>query len=113
MIPTDPRDHPVIGKRDKWCTGDPARIEALLKTSGSYMHPDLDARDNRGYTPFMVACAGGHVDTVVVLCAAGCDCTLRNQVGLVRHVDIAPRALVCPRVHSRALVCVPRTCGVS
>lgn len=45
----------------------------------------------------MVACAGGHVDIVAVLCAAGCDCTLRNQVGLVRHVDIAPHALVCPQ----------------
>ncbi len=70
-------------------TGTPARIEELLKTSGSYVYPDLDARDTRGYTPFMVACAGGHVDAVRMLCAAGCDCKLRNHVGLVRHVDPA------------------------
>ena len=70
--------------------GNSARVEALLK-SGS--RTDLDARDTRGYTPFMVACAGGHVDVVRMLCAAGCDCTLRNDVGLVRHAN--PSAHIC------------------
>ena len=60
--------------------GNSTRVEALLKPSS---RADMDARDTRGYTPFMVACAGGHVDVVRVLCAAGCDCTLRNDVGLV------------------------------
>jgi ankyrin repeat protein len=72
--------------------GNSTRVEALLKPSS---RADMDARDTRGYTPFMVACAGGHVDVVRVLCAAGCDCTLRNDVGLVRNAQPSAHACTC------------------
>lgn len=61
-------------------------MRALLNNIGSCA--DLDKRDNKGYTPFMVACAGGHVDVVTLLCSAGCNCSLRNEAGLVRQQNI-------------------------
>ena len=42
----------------------------------------LDGGDHRQYTPFHMACAGGHVDCVRLLLDAGCDTALRNDEGL-------------------------------
>ena len=42
----------------------------------------LDAGDSRNYTAFHVACAGGHVECVRLLCQAGCDTEVVNDVGL-------------------------------
>jgi hypothetical protein len=42
----------------------------------------LNTGDERQYTPFHVACAGGHADCVRLLLEAGCDTALYNHNGV-------------------------------
>ncbi len=42
---------------------------------------ELDAGDHRRYTPYMLACAGGHQDCVQLLLSGGCNPALCNDTG--------------------------------
>jgi hypothetical protein len=60
--------------------GAAAKLRALLQQQGVDL--DINAGDQRRFTAFHCACAAGHVECVRALLAAGCDTTLRNDVGL-------------------------------
>ena len=59
--------------------GDEAKLRKLL---GSSKCPSIDDGDTRRYTPFHVACAGGHVGAAKLLRNHGADTTLTNDTGL-------------------------------
>eukprot|EP01051_Picozoa_sp_SAG22_P017840 SAG22_NODE_2848_length_2160_cov_6.810771_2_plen_246_part_00 len=62
---------------------DVGRLRKLLATGAGGGQPKgLDSGDRKQYTAFHVACAGGHVECVRLLLAAGCDVTLLNAAGL-------------------------------
>jgi hypothetical protein len=88
-------------------TADVDRLRALLRSRGASARPTttadhggspaagagaaaeelslaiaIDAGDERGYTAFAVACAGGHTACVRLLLRHGCDATLTNEHGL-------------------------------
>lgn len=54
----------------------------LLKLLGSTKCPPIDDGDTRRYTPFHVACAGGHVGAARLLRNYGADTSLTNDQGL-------------------------------
>lgn len=58
--------------------GQVARLQAQIDSARP---GDLDACDTKSYTPFHVACAGGHTDCVRALLVAGCDPMLRCDTG--------------------------------
>jgi hypothetical protein len=55
---------------------------ALQRCLISASHAVIDSGDQRGFTPFHVACAAGYTACVESLTAAGCDTELLNDVGL-------------------------------
>ena len=63
-------------------TGDVARLRSSLGTLDGMENSYLNCGDHRRYTPFHIACAGGHVSCVRLLLKAGCDTTLREESGL-------------------------------
>ena len=64
-------------------TGDAARIRTILQQSQRESRfESLDAGDERRYTPFAVACSGGHVECVQLLITAGCDTSLACDTDL-------------------------------
>ena len=63
--------------------GDGSKLAALLlHDQGGGGSRCLDSGDHRSYTPYHVACAGGHVECVSMLVAAGCDTSLINDTGV-------------------------------
>ena len=58
--------------------GDSAKLMKLLVDSGHA----IDGGDSRRYTPFHVACAGGHVGCATLLRNHGADTSLTNDTGL-------------------------------
>jgi hypothetical protein len=59
--------------------GDETKLTKLL---GSAKCPPIDNGDTRRYTPFHVACAGGHVGAARLLRNHGADTELTNDTGL-------------------------------
>ena len=43
---------------------------------------DVNARDARGATPFLVSCAAGRVDIIQLLLERGADPTLKDDTGM-------------------------------
>ena len=62
--------------------GTASKLRGLLADSGGAAMAALNAGDERRYTAFHIACAGGHVDCVRLLLEAGCDTALCNHSGL-------------------------------
>lgn len=58
--------------------GQAARLRVQIQSARP---GELDAGDTKQYTPFHVACAGGHAEAVCALLEAGCDPTLRCDTG--------------------------------
>ena len=54
--------------------GQKAKLQALVDGA---QPGAIDAGDLKRYTPFHVACAGGHAECVMLLVQAGCDTSLR------------------------------------
>lgn len=75
-----------------------AKLQKLLralKAVGADLK-SLDTADERGFTPFHVACAGGHAEVTRLLCDAGCDTTLCNADGFTGWVRRHSPSLPCP-----------------
>ena len=60
--------------------GNAQKLKGLIDR-GPATSSELDAGDNRRYTPFHLACSGGHQECVVMLLSAGCDPSLCNDTG--------------------------------
>eukprot|EP01052_Picozoa_sp_SAG31_P020144 SAG31_NODE_1502_length_8080_cov_131.725849_2_plen_309_part_00 len=61
--------------------GDAAKLRALLTHRNGKNMMEIDKGDQRCFTPFAAACAGGHAECVTVLLEAGCDPTLVCDIG--------------------------------
>ena len=59
-------------------TGSTSKVQGLLTRCPP---SGINAGDKRSFTPFHIACAGGHVEIVELLLAAGCDAGLTNDGG--------------------------------
>ena len=64
--------------------GDLAKLQDLLRSAERSRHPinGIDSGDKRRWSPFHVACGGGHTECVAALIAAGADTTLKCDSGL-------------------------------
>ena len=59
-----------------------SQMQQLQQTDPAMFQTYLNAGDPRQYTPFHVACAGGHADCAQFLLEVGCDHSLTNDTGL-------------------------------
>ena len=72
--------------------GQKAKLQALVDGA---QPGAIDAGDLKRYTPFHVACAGGHAECVTLLVQAGCDTSLRCDTVRPPHKPSSHHCSLC------------------